>query len=52
MSANTTMESFQQHLSNGCFRCHQGTDSMLGRDDGEAGLSRIWGPLKPLFPPN
>jgi hypothetical protein len=44
--ANTTMETFFQPSN--CFNCHIG--NMLGTSSGD-GLSHIWGPLQPLFPP-
>jgi hypothetical protein len=45
--ANTTMESFFQPSN--CFNCHDGSN-MLGTSSGD-GLSHIYGPLQPLFPP-
>ena len=44
--ANSTMETFQQPSN--CFDCHTGSN-MLGTMSG--GLSHIYGPLIPLFPP-
>ena len=41
---NTTMETYQQ--GSNCFGCHSG--NMLGTS-GDAGLSHIFAPLKPLF---
>ncbi len=42
--SNTTMETYQQ--GSNCFSCHSG--NMLGTS-GDAGLSHIFAPLKPLF---